>query len=145
MVLVILFSIILLDQVTKYLAYFYLQPQNTIPIINKFFYLTYLENSGSTFSLMLNRVWVLSGITFLIIPAAVYYFYKNNNMKFITKAALMLIISGILGNIIDKIRLGYVIDFIDFTLWPIFNIADVSLVVGLSIIFIILFFQKQKN
>jgi len=142
---IILAVIVILDQVTKYLAYVYLQPQATIPIINKFFYLTYVENRGAAFGILQDKVWFLSIITSIIILAAVYYVYKNPLMGKVTRLCIALIMAGAIGNLIDRIRLGYVIDFFDFLIWPVFNIADSSVVVGTIILAFILMFDKERK
>lgn len=145
MFLIILAGIVILDQITKYLAYVYLQPQATIPIINKFFYLTYVENRGAAFGILQNKVWLLSIITSIIILAALYYIYKTPQIGNVTRYSVALIIAGAIGNLIDRIRLGYVIDFFDFLVWPVFNIADSSVVVGTIILVFILLFDKEKK
>lgn len=145
MFITLLIAIILVDQVTKYLAYVYLQPQSTIPVINKIFYLTYVENRGAAFGILQNRVWFLAIVTAVIIIGALYYIYRNPQLNSITRYSIVLIIAGAVGNLIDRVRLGYVIDFFDFVVWPVFNIADCAVVVGTIILVFILLFDKQKN
>lgn len=140
----ILVTVILLDQITKYFAYVYLQPQNTIPVINKIFYLTYVENRGAAFGILQNKVWFLAAITAVVIIAAVYYVYKTPQMSSMMKYSIALIVAGAVGNLIDRIRLGYVIDFFDFVVWPVFNVADSAVVVGTILLAYILLLDKEK-
>jgi signal peptidase II len=139
----ILAGIIIIDQVTKYFAYVYLQPQSVIPVINNVFYLNYVENRGAAFGILQNRVWFLAVITVIIIAAAGYYIYKNPQLTVITKYSIALIMGGAIGNLIDRVRIGYVIDFFDFVIWPVFNVADMSVVVGTIILVFILLFDKN--
>ena len=141
---IILACILLLDQATKYLAYIYLQPQSTIPVINNFFYLTYLENKGAAFGIIQNSIWLLIAITLIIVIFAGFYIYKNPRIAVLSRYSIALIIAGAIGNLIDRVRNGYVIDFFDFVIWPIFNIADMSVVIGAFILIFILLFDKQK-
>jgi len=144
MFLMIITAVILLDQATKYLAYVYLQPQNTIPIINKFFYLTYVENRGAAFGILQNQTWFLLIVPAIAIIAAFYYVYKNPNLGSLTKCTLGLIIGGAIGNLIDRVRLGFVIDFFDFRVFPVFNVADCAVVVGTAVLAFILLFDMEK-
>lgn len=145
MLILILVGIVLLDQATKYIAYVYLQPQNTIPIINKFFYLTYLENKGAAFGILKDKTWLLTVITVVVLITAASYVYYNHKMNRTAKVSVALIIAGATGNLIDRVRLGFVIDFFDFSVWPIFNIADISVVLGAIVLSLILIFKKQED
>lgn len=144
MFITMLIVIVLIDQITKFLAYTYLQPHSTVPIINKFFYLTYVENRGAAFGIMQNYVWTLAIITSIIIIAAVYYLYINPDLNKTMRYSIALIIAGAIGNLIDRVRLGYVVDFFDFVVWPVFNIADSAVVIGTAILVFLLLFDKQK-
>jgi signal peptidase II len=141
---IILACILLLDQATKYLAYIYLQPQSTIPVINKIFYLTYLENKGAAFGILQNSLWFLIVVTLIIVIISGIYIYRTPRINIISKYSIALIIAGALGNLIDRIIKGYVIDFFDFVIWPVFNIADMSVVIGAFILIFILLFDKRK-
>jgi len=141
----ILLIMVLLDQATKYIVYIYLQPQNTIPVINKFFYLTYAENTSAAFGILKDRVWILTASTSIAILIGAYYVYKNRRMNMNLKIGIALIMAGVIGNLIDRIRLGFIIDFFDFEIWPIFNIADMSAVAGTIVLVYILLFARKKR
>lgn len=141
----ILLIIVVLDQATKYIVYVFLQPQNTIPVINRFFYLTYAENTSTAFGVLKDRVWILTAATSIAILIGAYYIYKNRRMKINSKIGIALIMAGAIGNLIDRIRLGFIIGFFDFQIWPIFNIADISAVTGTIVLVYILLFQKKKS
>jgi lipoprotein signal peptidase len=141
---ILLFGVLIIDQITKYIVYLFLQPQGVIPVINKVFYLSYLENRGAALGILQNTVGLLIGLTLVIILCGSYYIYKNPKMNNVTKYSIAMIIGGAAGNLIDRIRLGYVIEFFDFFIWPVFNVADMSVVAGSIVLVYIMLFDKNK-
>jgi signal peptidase II len=141
----VLVFIVLTDQITKFLAYVYLQPQNTVPVINNFFYLTYHENTGAVFGILRDNTGLLDVIAAFIILTLVYYLYRNPKEGIAKNICLSLLVSGILGNMIDRIRLGFVIDLFDFQYWPLLNLADMSLVAGGILLMLITLLQSPKK
>lgn len=139
--------LIALDQLSK------LWIVNHIPLntIHKFlpgiFSLTYLRNYGAAFSILQNQQWFFTVITFAVVGAACYYFVKNLQGNFWLLFGLLLIISGGLGNFIDRVRLGYVVDMVhlDFMNFAIFNVADSYLTVGVIILFITLWKEEENG
>ncbi|VED92080.1 lipoprotein signal peptidase [Streptococcus equinus] len=139
--------LIVLDQLSK------LWIVNHIPLntIHKFlpgiFSLTYLRNYGAAFSILQNQQWFFTVITFAVVGAACYYFIKNLQGNFWLLFGLLLIISGGLGNFIDRVRLGYVVDMVhlDFMNFAIFNVADSYLTVGVIILFITLWKEEENG
>lgn len=108
--------IIILDQISK----FYLTNKNIK--LTSFLYLNYVENTGAAFSILQNQKLLLILISVIVFLVLIYYFIKlNNNILLI---GISFLFGGILGNLIDRIYFGYVRDFIDFKIWPVFNIAD---------------------
>lgn len=134
-------TFLILDQVTKYLAATYLsQP---IEIIPGFFRLTYAENTGVAWSFPIPQPALLIGVP-LIIAAISYIFYKSFNLKHpLAYSAFALILAGSIGNYIDRIIFGHVIDFISVGTWPIFNLADAFITVGAFII--LLFYARIER
>lgn len=149
MLLVTMLSIIfiLLDQATKYSVINYLNKD--IEIIEDFFYLIYTKNNGAAFSILTGRRIFLIIITLLIIGGLIYYIVKNKICSKIEILAFSLIIGGSFGNLIDRIVRGYVIDFISIKIlgynFPVFNIADSLICIGLFLLLIIQFRKERKN
>lgn len=143
---------IALDQLTKLLAVRYLMPVDTVPLWENVLHLTYVENTGAAFGTMKDARWVfliLSSVA--IIGIALYLFFGYARTTLAT-VAFSMIVSGGIGNMIDRIALGYVIDFIDFRLihFAVFNGADSFVCVGagllvLSLILDILHEKKEKQ
>lgn len=135
---IIIILIIFLDQWAKYLANIHLKTIDTYPLIQNVFHLTYRQNTGAAFSILRNKQVFLKIITIIVIIALIIYLFKIINKRdlILVKLPLAFIIGGAIGNLIDRIRLEYVIDFFDFTLinFAVFNVADVFIVIG-SILF----------
>ena len=132
--------ILILDQVTKYFSTIYLTDSK--PIIQDIFHLTLSKNYGAGFNLLENQQVILIFLALVIIGTIVYYLDKVPNILYLI-VSISAILGGAVGNLIDRIRLGYVIDFIDFQVWPVFNVADSAITV--AGIFLAIYFWKKSN
>ena len=138
---IITFLIIVIDRVVKILVNRYIPLNKTVNVIKNVFYLTDLHNEGAAFSIMYGLRYILIAISIAFLVLIIYYMYKKKkyNIEF------ALIIGGLLGNLIDRIVFGYVIDYIGVIIFkyyfPIFNIADALIVIGA----IILLFRKDGD
>ncbi len=137
-------SIFLFDQITKYLVYKNLALGQSIPddFIIK---ITYARNTGTAFSLFSSYGSLLLIISIFVAVFFTIYFLIIEKPKLTMRLFISLVVAGALGNIIDRVRFGYVNDFIDVGFWPIFNIADSSISIALTIYFIDLIFLNKKN
>jgi len=148
-------TIIVLDLITKSLILKNLPLYNTISVIPGFFNITHIQNPGGAFGFMANQGPGIRSFLFLFVSAiaigVIFYFYKTTPAKdkWLT-TAISLIFGGAIGNLIDRIRFGQVVDFLDFYIqnlhWPSFNVADSAITIGITIfIFQILFKNKLKQ
>ena len=127
----------LIDQISKSIIDIYCPLNNSITIINNFFYLTNVYNKGGAWSILSKYPIIL-----IIVSVLVLLIFLRNSKLFqknkLTKTAFILLFSGILSNLIDRLFLGYVRDFLDFKIfnydYPIFNIADILIVVGVILL-----------
>lgn len=139
---IIILSLIFLiiDQITKILVIKILPLSGSIEIIKNFFYIIPTNNTGAAFSILLGKRIFLIVVAILIIGILLYYIKKNKVDGKLNIIAFSLIIGGSLGNLIDRIVRGYVVDFISIKLgsynFPIFNIADTLIVVGVFLLLI---------
>jgi signal peptidase II len=130
---------VLLDRATKIFFSKILAAGETIPVIPDVFHFTLVHNTGMAFGLFRDH-----GVVFIIIPIIaiallvynIYYYRENQNLSRSYIFAFSLILGGAIGNLIDRIFVGHVIDFLDFRIWPVFNIADSAITVGAVIILI---------
>ena len=139
--------ILLLDQVSKILVKLKLKPLDNIDLVNNFFSLTYVENTGAAFGKFSGYRFLLIGITSCVIIFMLVYLVKNKNINQFLRTGMILVIAGAIGNLIDRIYMGYVVDFIHFHLknkdLPVFNVADISVVIGTFILATSLIFSKE--
>ena len=119
------------------------QVKNFIPHLVS---LTYLQNTGAAFSMLENHQWLFTLVTFLVIGGAVYYLIKHLNASKWMLAGLTLVIAGGLGNFIDRIRQGFVVDMfqLDFINFAIFNVADMYLTFGVAIL-LLMILKEEKD
>ena len=132
--------IVVLDQVVKFLVTHEMFPGMSIPVIQDVFHITFVLNRGAAFGILANQrsFFIVMGIVIVILGELFSPYIRRQCRIFRCGTALLL--GGALGNLIDRVRFGHVIDFFDFRIWPVFNIADIAIVVGVAaIIYAILF------
>lgn len=127
---IIIISAIAADRVSKVICRQYLRPLGSIPVIKGVFHLTYVENTGAAFGMLQGNTWFLILTSVLVSAVVAYLIWKVKPENRYVKTSLALILGGALGNLVDRVLLGYVVDFLDFRIWPVFNIADSCVVVG---------------
>ena len=151
-------ALILLDQGTKLWALASLKPIQRITLVKGFMDLEFVENTGVAMGMLDGQRWLIL-ITTVAITVGLIWFYRTMPKKkeyFPLRVSLVLVLSGAIGNIIDRLFRGYVVDFFKFTFvrWYVFNVADIYVVVGvillaLMIIFVVkdedLDFKKKKD
>ena len=142
-------AILAVDQCSKALVHFRLTIGQSIPIIHNILYLTFIKNTGAAFGLFKNGTLifiVISIVAVVLISALILKSIKKND--FLTDPVfnfgLIFIASGALGNLIDRLRFGYVIDFIDIRIWPVFNIADTSITIGTFLLILSFVLQPAR-
>ncbi len=142
--LIIVAVIVGLDQFFKNLIIEKVMFKSNIEIIKNFFYITYVENYGIAFGLFKNKNLFFLITNSIIILALFYIIYKYYNRNIFFTACLALIVGGAIGNLIDRLKYGYVIDYLQFTFFPpVFNLADAAIVCGAVILSLLLFFDKS--
>jgi signal peptidase II len=132
---IIVIIVLLFDQLTKALALKNITYGTSIPIINNIFHLTLVKNTGSAFGLFKDStvIFILVAILSAIFILR-FLFLKREALDIRIKIALFLVLGGALGNLIDRLRFGYVIDFLDFRVWPVFNLADSCITIGAGLL-----------
>ena len=149
------FAVVAIDQFTKMCIHTKFDLGETIKLIDGYFNLTYVRNTGAAFGILGHSQPTFREIFFLSIPPiAVFiiliFIYNLPESEKLEIYALSVISGGAIGNYIDRIRFGYVIDFLDFHLkniysWPAFNVADSAIVCGVAILTILMFVKKKKE
>ncbi len=149
MIILISFIVIIIDFITKLIISNNLVMNTSVEIIPNFFSLTYTHNYGGAWSIFNNNTLAITIISFIVIIGIIYYLLKNKVTKKIEIIGYSLLLGGAIGNFIDRIVYGYVIDFFDFYIFgydfPIFNIADIGIVVGIVLLMVTMILEVYKN
>ena len=145
-----LFTLLLIiaDQVTKYFTVSMLKPIGSVEIIKNILSFTYVENRGAAFGILQNARWVFIILTIIAIAAIIIYLLKEKPKDKTLIFSLSLILAGAIGNMIDRILKGFVVDMIEVTFinYPVFNFADCCVVIGAILLGIyILFIYKEPQ
>lgn len=148
MYLLAVLMMVIIDQAVKYWAVTMLASIGTIPLVPGVLSLTYVENRGAAFSILENQIWLFVALAAAILCAIVYALSKNKIQAPIGKISLLVVAAGAIGNVIDRIVNHYVVDMIqlEFIRFPIFNIADIYVCVGIALFaFYYLFIHKDPE
>lgn len=126
--------VFLCDQLAKLWVQRSMLPRESISLIPGVFHITYVRNTGAAFGLLRDQTLFFIIITLLVIGMIVFTLSRIPKEQLSLQFALGLLLGGALGNLLDRIRFGYVIDFLDFRVWPVFNLADAAIVVGVGLL-----------
>jgi signal peptidase II len=140
--------VLVLDQITKIRIAGSMSLHESRPILGDFFRLTYVHNDGAAFGLDLGGRWAFIVVTILVSAFIVFYYARSERAP-VARWALAMILGGALGNLADRIRLGEVIDFLHVSVagfsWPIFNVADIGVSVGVGLLALHLFRKENPQ
>lgn len=141
----VIIALISFDQWTKFWTVANINLETIRHFMSPIFSLTYVRNYGAAFSMLQNQQWFFVLVTILVIGTAIVYLMRHLNGSLLFLSSIILIIAGGIGNFIDRIRLGYVVDMIhlDFMDFAIFNVADSYLTVG--VILLMITFWKDED
>lgn len=145
-ILILAMAVVVIDQWSKYYVQTHMSLGMSIPLIPSVFHLTYILNPGAAFGILENQRTFFVIIGLLMIGAVLYLYPRIPANMRLLRLGTGLMMGGAVGNVIDRIQTGYVVDFFDFRIWPVFNIADIAIVVGVScIIYTLLFIVEKKD
>lgn len=134
-----------LDRLSKWLAVNYLPFSAHIPIIGDFFSLKYIQNEGAAWSILSGKIDFLIIVTLLMVIAIAILLWKTPKKDKHLRFSYALVLAGGIGNLIDRIFYGYVVDFLCFPNFPVFNIADCCVTVGIFLIIVFTFAEIKKD
>jgi signal peptidase II len=120
----------LLDQTTKTVVQFLMYQGESIPVLPPVFYLTYIMNPGAAFGFLAYQTHVFIIISVVLIAGMLLGYRKLPPGRGLLRTGMGMIVGGALGNLADRLRYGLVVDFLDFRVWPVFNVADTAIVIG---------------
>lgn len=127
-------AVVILDQFSKYIVVENMALGESIPIIEEVFHLTYILNPGAAFGMFAHNRLFFIAIAVVVIGIIIWARREILASPWEVKAGCGLFLGGAIGNLIDRARQGLVIDFFDFRIWPVFNIADIAICIGVGLI-----------
>lgn len=127
-------AVVILDQFSKYIVVENMALGESIPIIEEVFHLTYILNPGAAFGMFAHNRLFFIAIAVIVIGIIIWARREILASPWEVKAGCGLFLGGAIGNLIDRARQGLVIDFFDFRIWPVFNIADIAICIGVGLI-----------
>lgn len=130
----IVFLTVIADQITKYFVYTNMDLGETIPLVKNVFHLTYIINPGAAFGLFPHQDVLFFAIVMVLFAAFVFLRDRIPPKPIYFPVAVGLLLGGAVGNALDRYRIGGVVDFFDFRIWPIFNVADIAICIGVACI-----------
>ena len=145
------FGVVLADQISKVIIDRTFNLNETLPLVGDVLYLRYIRNPGIAFGLSLGHPLVMLGVTTLIIAVMGGLFIKGKiaSESVLEKIAMVMVLGGAIGNLLDRIRMREVIDFIDMGIgsyrWPVYNLADTFVTVGMAMLVFTIVFGKERQ
>ena len=140
---IIIFVVFILDQITKYFIVKNFYFGESVAVIENVFHITYITNTGTAFGMLQKYGNILLAFSVVAIILISILVFKQKTNSITHPLALSLILGGAFGNLVDRIFRGEIIDFLDFRVWPIFNIADSAITVGIIVLFYHSLFSKK--
>ena len=140
-------GLLVLDQVVKYIVRAKMALGQSIPLLDGVFHLTYVQNTGAAFNMFEGMQTFLQVVPFAALIFAVWYMERHLNTHWTQPLALILVISGGLGNLIDRVLMGFVTDMFDFCLidFPVFNVADIYVSLSVVALFALMIFKYKEE
>lgn len=141
----VVFCVVAIDQITKYLVVSNMTEGMSIPILEHVFHLTFVLNPGAAFGMLENNREFFIIMALAVLTLVVYMRKSILEEPLEIQLGIALFVGGALGNLIDRIQTGLVVDFFDFRIWPVFNMADIAICVGVGVIIWSIICEEMKN
>lgn len=138
--------LIILDQITKFLVSANLQLYQSFPVLKGVFHITLIHNRGAAFGIFKGMLPIFIFLSIVTIFLIILYANRFRHSYYHLRMGLLLLLTGTIGNLMDRLRLGYVIDFIDLRIWPVFNVADIAITIGGAfLVYYIIVISKRRK
>ncbi len=136
--------VLLLDRVTKWWIKDHFFLGESYPVLHNLFHITYIENRGAAFGLLEDQRWIFLSVVAVFLVALYWYWKKIQTFPSYAKLGIGMLLGGAIGNGLDRFIQHSVTDFFDFRIWPIFNIADIGICVGMALVIIYLWKEETQ-
>lgn len=139
------FLVFIIDQLVKHLVVSTMHLGQSLPVIKGIFHITYVLNPGAAFGMLEHQRWffILVALAAVLLGAAFYK--KLQQESFLMRSGAGLLLGGAVGNLADRIQSGLVVDFLDFRIWPVFNIADIAICAGAGILIFDIWQRRNED
>jgi len=166
-ILVVTAAVVLLDQITKFVIHRSMQLYDSFQVLGDFFRITYVENSGMAFGIQVARSGFFTVFAVIASVAIMVYLFRMKGEHLLARFSMAMILGGAIGNVWDRLVRGSVVDFLDFEFfdvnipafkflfidfpgysldrWPVFNVADMGITIGMALLFIFILFEKEEE
>ena len=135
---------VILDQAVKAYVASTMLPGESIPVAAPFFHITFVLNPGAAFGIFRDQQWLFLATAIVFSIAFLVFYERLRRSGVLIHYGSVALAAGAVSNLIDRIRLGHVVDFFDFRIWPVFNIADIAIVLGTGAVLWALFVQRRE-
>ncbi|MGN0734023.1 MAG: signal peptidase II [Emergencia sp.] len=139
-------GLLIIDQLTKMAIRARLAVGESVDVLGSFFRITHVENEGAAFSILMGRTGLLIAVTLIVVVLAIGFMHTHKGKHWLMYTSGAMIISGGIGNLIDRALFGHVTDMFDFSIFPpVFNVADIAVVVGCGLCLVYVIFEDRLN
>lgn len=126
--------VFVIDQLVKHLVVSTMHLGQSFPVIKGIFHITYVLNPGAAFGMLEHQRWFFIVVALVAVLLGVFFYRKLQQESILMRSGAGLLLGGAVGNLADRIQSGLVVDFLDFRVWPVFNIADIAICAGAGIL-----------
>lgn len=145
-ILLVVLFVVFIDQLSKFYIQKHMVLGMSIPVVEDVFHITYVLNPGAAFGLFEHQTLFFLVVAVCLVISAIYFYPRIPKQYHLLRLGTGLLVGGAVGNVIDRIKTGYVVDFFDFRIWPVFNVADTAIVCGVGcIIFTMIYLYKEDE
>lgn len=134
-----------IDQLVKHLVLANMHFGESIPIIPGIFHITFVLNPGAAFGMLEHQRWIFVAVAMLVVALVLLFYRKLQQESLATRIGAGLLLGGAIGNVVDRIQSGLVVDFLDFRIWPVFNIADIAICGGAAMIILDMWQRRNED
>ena len=137
--------VFIIDQLVKHLVVSTMHLGQSLPVIKGIFHITYVLNPGAAFGMLEHQRWIFILVALAAVLLGAAFYKKLQQESFLMRSGAGLLLGGAVGNLADRIQSGLVVDFLDFRIWPVFNIADIAICAGAGILIFDIWQRRNED
>lgn len=137
--------VFIIDQLVKHLVVSTMHLGQSLPVIKGIFHITYVLNPGAAFGMLEHQRWIFILVALAAVLLGAAFYKKLQQESFLMRSGAGLLLGGAVGNLADRIQSGLVVDFLDFRIWPVFNIADIAICAGAGMLILDIWQRRNED